>query len=436
MTSLNPRFLRRWERSWAKRGASLSYGTRRDALRKLLLMASASPLLAQQGPANGGRARQGGAGPQIWYPANYGGDVMIPANVLEFEPIAKTKIHPLAYDYIAGGVEDEVTLRANRAAYTRVWLRRRVMVDVSKIDTSLELLGKKLEYPILMDPTGGKNLANPDADRIAAEAAYDSKTIYCVAAAGWMDRLAAANRVPMWWSNSVGLGSKQLAAGFARRSEDAGCCGFIITMDYEYTPNKDRNNRNHYDYGYAAEGIPKPGENRPPRSPAVAAMLQPATPWMTFEVVDWLHSASNLPVILKGILRPDDAIKAVEAGAQAIVVSNHGGRAFDGAIATLDALPAVVDAVGGRIPVLMDGGIRRGDDILKALALGAKAVLMGRPYVWGLAAFGHVGVQRVLDMLRAELVLAMGLAGVPSLASINRSLVQRAWVPPSSGGWA
>jgi 4-hydroxymandelate oxidase len=159
-------------------------------------------------------------------------------------------------------------------------------------------------------------------------------------------------------------------------------------------------------------------------------MLQPAVPSMSWNVIDWIHGSSSLPVVIKGILRADDADRAVKSGAQAIVVSNHGGRALDSAMATLDALPAVVEAVNGRIPVLMDGGIRRGDDILKALALGAKAVLIGRPYVWGLAAFGQIGVQRVIDLLRAELVLAMGLAGMPNLASINRSLVRRAWEPP------
>jgi isopentenyl diphosphate isomerase/L-lactate dehydrogenase-like FMN-dependent dehydrogenase len=138
-------------------------------------------------------------------------------------------------------------------------------------------------------------------------------------------------------------------------------------------------------------------------------------------------------VILKGILRADDAQRAVQAGANAIVVSNHGGRALDGAIATLDALPAVVEAVDGKIPVLIDGGIRRGSDIFKALALGATAVLVGRPYVWGLAAFGKQGVQRVIDMLRAELQITMGLAGVPDLASISPRMIQRAWVPPGSG---
>lgn len=396
--------------------------TRRHMFNNFQSFMRGSPLRAMQAAS---------AAPTIVYPTAYEGEVMAPANVLEFEDVAKKKVHKLAYDYVAGGVEDELTMRANRAAYSRVWLRRRVMVDVSNVDTSLELLGRKLDYPILLDPTGGKNLVNPDADRIAAEAAFASKAVYCVSDSyAWMEKLHAANRAPAWWSNSIGLRSKTIAQNFARRSEDTGCMGFIITMDYQYTPNKDRNNRNHYDYSYAATGIPKEGEKRAPLAPAVAAMLQPAVPSMSWEVVDWLHGASKLPVVLKGILRADDADRAVKSGAQAIVVSNHGGRALDSAMATLDALPAVVEAVNGRIPVLMDGGIRRGDDILKALALGAKAVLIGRPYVWGLAAFGQIGVQRVIDLLRAELVLAMGLAGMPNLASINRNLVRRAWEPP------
>jgi isopentenyl diphosphate isomerase/L-lactate dehydrogenase-like FMN-dependent dehydrogenase len=153
-------------------------------------------------------------------------------------------------------------------------------------------------------------------------------------------------------------------------------------------------------------------------------MLQPHTPNMTWHYIDWLHSVSDLPVILKGILTAEDARLAVERGAQAIVVSNHGARQLDSVLASIEALPDVVDAVGGRIPVLMDGGIRRGTDILKALALGARAILIGRPYVWGLAAFGQAGVQRVVEMLRAELVVSMGLAGKPTAASIDRSLVR------------
>jgi len=158
--------------------------------------------------------------------------------------------------------------------------------------------------------------------------------------------------------------------------------------------------------------------------------MSPFAPELTWEVIEWIRAVSNLPIIIKGVLHPDDAELAVTKGAQAIVCSNTGGRGMDGAMATLEALPALVKAVNGRIPVLMDGGIRRGDDILKALALGATAVLCARPYVWGLGAFGREGVARTFEMLKAELKTAMGLAGVPNLAAITPDLVQRAWQPP------
>lgn len=371
-----------------------------------------------------------GSGPKITYPPKYSDGVMGPANVLEFEAIAKTKLSKWGYDYIATGVEEEVTLRANRAAFNRVWLRRRAMVDVTHIDTSVEILGTKLDFPILLDPTGGKDIDDANADELAATGAFPAKAIYCVAAGPWMQKMHAENRAPVWWSNSVGLGTKQIATNFAKRSEDMGCSAIILTMDYEYTPNRDRYIRNHYDWGYHQPGPPQNGVKLEPRNPAVDGMLVPSTPSMTWDTVSWLRDAAKVPICIKGILRPDDADKAIKAGAQAMVVSNHGGRALDGGIATLDALPAVVKAVNGRVPVLMDSGVRRGDDILKALALGAKAVLIGRPYVWGLTAFGKEGLQRVVDILRAELLVTMGLAGVPNLAAIDSTLVRRAWAPP------
>jgi isopentenyl diphosphate isomerase/L-lactate dehydrogenase-like FMN-dependent dehydrogenase len=171
-------------------------------------------------------------------------------------------------------------------------------------------------------------------------------------------------------------------------------------------------------------GVPGENEKREPRSPAVAAMWRAHTPNMTWDYVGWVKSAADLPVVIKGILSPEDAALAVERGADAIVVSNHGARQLDGVVATIDALPDVVDAVGGKVPILMDGGVRRGTDVIKAIAIGATAVLIGRPYVWGLASFGQVGVKRVIELLRAEFALSMALAGKPNVAAMDRKLIK------------
>ncbi len=390
--------------------------TRREALRQFLSFLAASPLwhrLAAEDLQEG-----------TIYPPSYTDEVMEPVNLHEMELAAKKRIHKLAYDFIAGGVEDELTLRANREALNRVQLRPRVMVDVSKIDPSLKLLGQKLEFPILLAPTGGKNLVIPDGDLIAAKGATATKAIYVVAAGGWMKKLAGMGQAPLWWQNTTGQATRAATGGFARRSEDAGCLAICVTVDNQYQSNRDRNNRNKFDYGYMNTGVPEEKSRPKPVSPAVPAMLQPHTASMTWQYVDWLKGACDLPVILKGVLTAEDARLAVQRGVDLIVVSNHGGRQLDGTVPTIEALPEVVEAVQGKIPVLMDGGIRRGTDILKALALGAKAILIGRPYVWGLAAFGQVGVQRVIELLRAELLVSMGLAGKPNLASIERSLVR------------
>lgn len=371
---------------------------RRTALRNLIGFAAASPFYAAEEDAN------------------------TPINIHEFEEAAKRKLHKLAYDFIAGGVEDELTLRANRAAYERVFLVPRFMVDVSKVSTSVELLGMKLDSPVIIAPTGGKNLVLPRADEVVAQAALNTKTLICSGTG--VQKILADGKPLLWWSNSIGLPDKKATQGYARRVEDGGGKGIVLTVDNAYQSNRDRNNRNRFDYGYMQSGVPKEGENASPRSPARAAAFLPHTPGMTWETVEWLKSGANVPVILKGILSPEDAAMAVQRGADAIVVSNHGGRQLDGAISTLDALPDVVDAVGGKIPVLMDGGLRRGSDILKALAFGAKAVLVGRAPLWGLGAFGQPGVERVLWMLTAELKLAMGLSGQTTVAAIPRKLVR------------
>ena len=368
---------------------------RREFLASLAMFAGSAPLaFAQQRPTT--------------FPPQHSPRVMGPVNVREFQEAAQRTVTLPVYDYIAGGSEDEYTLRANVEAYKKVWLRRRVMVNVSDIDMSVELLGQRLDFPILLDPTT-KNGVIPNGDRVAAIGAHDANATYCMYTESFIDDLTRANQVPNWWAITLGHPIRSVARAWARRSEGMGAKALIITVDHQYTPNRDRNIRSGFG-NYVAGG----------RRPAVTAPL-------TWDYLEWLRSGSSLPIVVKGILTPEDAELAVEHDADAVIVSNHGGRALDGAVPTLMALPDVVDAVGDRIPVLIDGGVRRGGDALKALALGATAVLIGRPYVWGLAAFGNVGVQRVVEMLSHELQVAMGLAAIPNLAAIDRSLVTLPW---------
>jgi isopentenyl diphosphate isomerase/L-lactate dehydrogenase-like FMN-dependent dehydrogenase len=374
---------------------------RRQAVRSLLTLAAGSPLLAQTED-----------------------DILGPVNVHEFEAVARKKLHKLAYDFIAGGVEDELTLRANREAFQRVYLVPRFLRDVTEIDPSVTLFGEKLDFPILIAPTGGKNLVIPNADEIVARAALRSKSLICSGTG--VSKLLEEGEPLIWWSNLIGTPDRESARTYARRIEESGGKGIVLTIDNPYQSNRDRNNRNRFDYGYMQTGVPKPGEpKQPPRTPATPAMWKVHVPNLTWDWIGWAKSATKIPIIAKGVLSPEDAALAVQHGADAISVSNHGGRQLDGAIASLDALPDCVDAVGGKIPVLFDGGIRRGTDILKALALGAKAVLVGRAPLWGLGAFGQPGVERVLWMLAAEFKLAMGLSGVRNLADINRKMVKQ-----------
>ena len=282
-------------------------------------------------------------------------ELLGPVNVHEFEDVAKRKLHKLAYDFIAGrdgGVEDERTLRANVEAYGHWDLVPRVMVDVTNVDMSLELFGLKLEQPIIIAPTGGKDLVMPGAEEAMAKAALKSKTLLCSATGA--RKLLESGEPLMWWVNGTGQATKEQAANFARRTEDVGGKAIVLTVDNAYQSNRDRNNRNRFDYGMMQRGVPKPGEEMRPVNPARAAMWGPHTPSLTWSYIDWVRSVSKLPIILKGILAPEDAELAVQRGASGIVVSNHGGRQLDGAIATLDALPDVVQAVAGRVPVLVD----------------------------------------------------------------------------------
>ena len=383
-----------------RRFEALGRKGRREFLSTLAMLAGAAPLAAQELVPRT---------PRTTFPPQHSSKVMAPVNVHEIAAIAAKNVSKAVYDYASGGAEDDATLLGNLEAYRRTTLRRRVMINVSAIDTSLEVLGQKLAYPIMIAPAS-KNRVVPQGDKVAAIGARNANTVYGIVgnAHAFIEDLTKANQAPRWMASTLGDTNKADAQSWARRNEEAGATWLSVTVDHQFTPNRDNNIRNGFP-GYEA------------------GVLRPATPSVTWEYLEWLRSGSKLPLVVKGILNGEDAEAAVKYGAQAIIVSNHGGRAYDGAVPTLVALPECVDAVGGRIPVFIDGGIRRGTDVLKALALGARAVFIGRPHCWALMAFGAVGVQRVAELLQAELTVAMGLVGAPNLAAIKRSMVRLPW---------
>lgn len=380
---------------------------RRYALRQLVAMFGASPFLGAQ---------------------DSGDPLLDPANVMDFARLAKARLDPMAWDYLEGGSEDEVSLRDNRAAFHNIILRPRALVDVHKIDLSLELFGQKLAYPILLDPAGGKNCFCLDGENVVAAAAAKAKALHITN--GGIQKLVATGKGPVHLLLTTGgdLRNTQAMKAFVKRLDDQGCSGICFSTDIMHVSHRDRNIHNKFERSWCEIGIPKrdaQGKLPRPKNPEQAG-IYPERPFSTptWNSVKELRSLTGLPILLKGILTAEDARLCLDNGVSGIIVSNHGARQLDHVGATIEALPEVVEAVQGKVPVLVDGGFRRGTDILKALALGAKAVCIARPYLYGLAAFGGPGVERVLELLRTELALDMGLAGVPNLAAINRSLVR------------
>jgi isopentenyl diphosphate isomerase/L-lactate dehydrogenase-like FMN-dependent dehydrogenase len=334
-----------------------------------------------------------------------------PIVVADYEALAHARMHPAAWDYYAAGAGDEITLRENRAVFDRMRLRPRVLVDVSSIDTATTVLGSPVAMPILVTPTAMHRYACEEGECATARAAGAAGTLMVAAteASRTLEDIAAAATGPLWFQLYV-YSQRHLAEALVRRAEAAGYRAIVLTVDAPQWGHKPRSERTEATIPpFATANVDVTG-------------LDPAS--LTWDAVAWLRSLTRLPLVLKGILTAEDASLAVEHGVEGIVVSNHGGRQLDSVPATIEALPEVVDAVAGRCEVYLDGGIRRGTDVLKALALGARAVLVGRPILWGLAANGADGARHVLELLHAELESAMALAGRPTLASIDRSLVK------------
>ena len=338
-----------------------------------------------------------------------------PVNVLEFEPLARQRLPREVWEYISQGAADELTLRRNREAFDAIRLRPRVLVDVSRIDTRLELFGQKLDFPILLAPVAGQGRMHTRAEPEAARGATAAGATFVIStfASSRVDEIARAAQRRAWFQLYVQR-DRGVTKDMVQRAEAAGCTALCITVDGPVVPMRDREKR---------LGIRPPysGASRGGRvSPLYADAIDSTVTW---ETVAWIRSFAKTPVLIKGITAPDDARRAAADGLAGVIVSNHGGRNLDTMPATIEALPAIVEAAGNRTAVLLDGGVRRGTDVLKAIALGARAVLIGRPYIWGLVVDGAAGVQRVVDILRDELETAMGLCGATGLDKISRQLL-------------
>ena len=286
----------------------------------------------------------------------------------------------------------------------------RTLVDVSAVDTRVKLLGEELPFPILLAPTALHKLVHPEGEVATARGAGAAGTIMVLSshASTSVEAVTAAASSPVWFQMYV-LRNRGFTRDLVQRAEAAGCRALCVTADYPVTAVRNRQDRSHF--------VLPPGIDCPNLT---GQGLEPQADNVTWKDIEWLRSFFHGPVLLKGILNPDDAERAVESGASGIIVSNHGGRNLDTVPATIDALPRVADKVDGRVPVLMDGGVRRGTDVFKALANGATAVLIGRPYLYGLAVAGDVGVTRVLRILEKEFAITMGMMGRTSLAGIDR----------------
>jgi isopentenyl diphosphate isomerase/L-lactate dehydrogenase-like FMN-dependent dehydrogenase len=340
-----------------------------------------------------------------------------PLNVWEFERLAEERLDPAAFGYFAGGAGDEVTLRDNVDAFGRLTLRPRVLADVSGVSTAAKVLGHDVSMPIGVAPVAFQRLAHPEGEVATARAAARAGTIFSLstmATAGPAEITEGVRFFQLYVFKDRGF-----TRALVEQAVDAGFSAILLTAD---TPHLGRRERDHRTgFKVPAELVPSlAGQDLLTPEQTFASMADD----LSWRDVEELASMSGLPVLVKGVLTTEDALLACESGAAGVVVSNHGGRQLDGVPATIEALPEVVEAVAGRVPVLMDGGIRRGTDVVKTLALGAQAVLAGRPFVWGLAAGGEDGVYRVLKLLRKELELALALLGCKSPAEVTPAHVR------------
>ncbi len=347
-----------------------------------------------------------------------------PVNIYEYEALARSKLGQGEYDFIAGAATDEITLRRTRAVLDSIVMKPRMLVDISERDLSTTVLGQKISFPVMLDPAGNHSAAHPEAELATVRAAGAAGTLLALSAQAsrTLEEVAQAATGPIWFQQYF-FKDRGLTLEMARRAEEAGYSALCLTVDAKVKPKRERNIRNNYQGpaspNYAAD-LNLGGSNWSFGLDAPTGANDIRDPAATWDDLDWLAANTRLPLVVKGIMVAEDGHQSAEYGARAVIVSNHGARYLDTTFATIEVLPEVVAAVNGRIEVYLDGGIRRGSDVFKALALGARAVLIGRPLFWGLAVDGEEGVKSVLEMLRDELHATMGMCGKTDVASIDR----------------
>jgi (S)-2-hydroxy-acid oxidase len=349
-----------------------------------------------------------------------------PINLFDFEAIAKERLPKAEYDYIAGGATDEISVDRNRRAYASWAFRPRVLRDVSALDLSTEVLGVRVKLPVLIAPCGGHKRAHPEGELATYRAATACGTILAVSANSNTSFEALANAAPgNLWVQMYPFRDKELTKDWLKRAKANGYKAVVVTLDSQWPPKRERNIRNQY---RRTRGINYSASSEHADAPRPAGHGAGSDPAATWKDLEWIRTAANLPVVAKGIMTGEDVELCAEVGAAGVIVSNHGGRHLDNTLATVEVLSEAVAAAKGKLEIYLDGGIRRGADVVKAIALGAKAVFFGRPLFWGLAVDGEKGVIRVLDILREEMEITMAKCGRPTIPSIDATTIVKA--PP------
>src|SRR3954469_4203996 len=406
--------------------------------RKLLQFLAASPLLAASDlAAFAAEPPSRLPDPMIWSPRTLDKLISSPReaiNVFDFEPVMAKNVPPAHFGYMASGIDDEVTLRANREGFLKFQIRPRRLVDVSKVDMKTDILGVTYDTPIVLAPIGGQRSFHEDGEVGAARAAKTGNHLQILSTAASMgvEDVSAARGAPIWYQ-LYATNKWEVAEHMVKRAENAGCLAVAITVDrsggrnqetlFRLRPTDTRDCNGCHDRSSLQASMRTRAMYQ---GVDLSGLTNTQSSAMTWDYIKRMRDTTKMKIVLKGILAWEDAVLAADNGVDAIIVSNHGARSEDSGRSTIDALPEIVEAVNGRIPIIVDSGFRRGSDIVKALCIGANAVCVGRPYIWGLGAFGQSGVERVLDLLRAETYAMMQQVGAPSIKHLTPAMVRRA----------